>query len=235
MRNARLVIGQIASPLPQGDDLSAYDLIVSSLPNFVKQFRQMGIPSELNRLAFEPGGLEHVDAGGRSPVPLSFVGSLSPIHGERIRLLETLCPGLDVQVWGQLQEVSVERSPIGRCYRGQAWGEEMYRIFRNSQITLNHHIGLAESYANNSRLYEATGMGPLLVTDFKSNLTEMFEPEREVAVYRTAEECSEVICYYLEHESDRREIALAGQKRTLREHTYYHRMQELADVVKKAL
>jgi spore maturation protein CgeB len=61
----------------------------------------------------------------------------------------------------------------------------------------------------------------------------MFEPGREVVAYRTPEECVEVIQYYLDHDNEREAIASAGQQRTLREHTHYHRMLELIDIVQK--
>ena len=41
------------------------------------------------------------------------------------------------------------------------------------------------------RLFEATGVGTLLVTDWKKNLHEMFEPGKEVIVYHSPEECAE--------------------------------------------
>ena len=59
----------------------------------------------------------------------------------------------------------------------------------------------------------------------------MFELGKEVIAYRTPEECAELIWHYLEHESEREEIARAGQQRTLQEHTNYQRMQELVDIV----
>jgi spore maturation protein CgeB len=85
------------------------------------------------------------------------------------------------------------------------------------------------------RLFEATGMGTMLITDWKVNLHKMFEPGKEVITYRTAEECADLIHYYLEHDTERETIARAGQERTLREHTYYQRMRELDNFVGKYL
>jgi len=110
----------------------------------------------------------------------------------------------------------------------------MYEILRSSRLTLNQH-GNKEPYANNCRLYEATGMGTCLVTDWKPDLHELFEPGKEVVAYRSAEECVELIRYYLDHDDEREAIARAGQQRTLREHTYYHRMQELVEIVRNHL
>ena len=111
----------------------------------------------------------------------------------------------------------------------------MLRVLHQSRITLNHHIDVAGDYAGNIRLFEATGMGSLLVTDWKKNLHEMFEPDREIVAYRTPEECVEKVEYYLTHDDEREAIARAGQQRTLRDHTFRQRMQELEGIVLKYL
>jgi len=109
----------------------------------------------------------------------------------------------------------------------------MYRILAESQIGLNRHIDLSERFANNMRLFEATGVGTLLLTDWKDNLHELFEVGKEVVAYRTPQECAELVKHYLEHDGERRAVAKAGQERTLRDHTYQQRMKELADIVRK--
>jgi spore maturation protein CgeB len=125
-----------------------------------------------------------------------------------------------------------DNSPLRKCFKGMAWGMAMYQILHDSRITLNHHIGVSNAYANNMRLYEATGVGTLLLTDWKQNLPELFEPGEEVVVYRNPEECVEAAQYYLEHEEERKRIAALGQKRTLRDHTYGHRMREFLAILK---
>jgi len=231
----RLLVGQVASPFPEGGDYSCYDLVVSSLPNIVDYFRKLAIPSELHRLGFEPRVLEKFKDKSEAAIPVSFVGNLFEAHGSRVRWLEHLCQRLDIRVWGIGIEGLPSDSPIRRCYMGTAWAIEMYQILHRSKITLNHHIDVAGAYANNLRLYEATGVGTLLITDWKENLHEMFEPGKEVVAYRNPEECAELIEYHLQHEDERKAIARAGQQRTLKEHTYYHRMQELVDIVGKYL
>ena len=111
----------------------------------------------------------------------------------------------------------------------------MYGILQQSRITLNYHIDLAEDFANNLRLFEATGAGTLLLTDSKRNLHELFDPGREVVVYHNPDDCVELARSYLEHEGERNAIAKAGQRRTLRDHTYRLRMQELAALFESRL
>lgn len=231
----RLLVGQhAATKLPDSEDWGCYDLVISSFPPTVDWFRQKAIPAELNRLGFEPNVFSYLRDNQES-IAVSFVGSFIPdIHSSRVTFLETVCAHVDIETWGPSVSHIRPDSPILRYYNGQAWGRDMYQILRNSKITLNHH-GDIEPYANNHRLYEATGVGTLLITDWKENLHEMFEPYREVVAYRSPEECIELIKYYLEHDNERREIARAGQQRTLKEHTYYRRMQELVDTIQKYL
>jgi len=230
----RLLIGSHGSPLPEDRDFGVYDLVLSVVENFVDYFRGEGVNSELLRLGFEPLVLERLNGTERS-TPVSFVGQLSAAHASRREWLEYLSQRIPMQVWAPSTNDLRDDSPVIRCHRGPAWGIEMYKILCQSFMTLNHHIDVAGAYAGNARLFEATGVGTLLVTDWKKNLHEMFEPGKEVVAYRSAEECVEMVQYYLEHDEERKAIARAGQQRTLRDHTYYQRMQEFADIVQKYL
>jgi spore maturation protein CgeB len=107
----------------------------------------------------------------------------------------------------------------------------MYRLLRDARISLNRHIAEAEGHANNMRLYEATGVGSMLLTDEGSNLSELFEPGREVVTYAGVDDLIEKARHYLAHEDERLTIAQAGQARTLRDHTYEVRMGELAQIL----
>ena len=230
----RLVIGQCAAPLSKSVSLRGYDLMISSLPNFVQRFRREGLKAELHRLAFEPRVLEVLDKPKES-IAASFVGTLSRDHRARVQLMEHLCQRTPLLVWGQGVKNLPSNSPIHNRYRGAAWGKPMYDILRDSRVTVNHHIGIARQFANNLRLFEATGVGTLLVTDWKENLQEMFEPGQEVLTYRTPAECAALVQHYSNQPQEAAGIGCEGQRRTLREHTYARRMQELMDILRERL
>jgi spore maturation protein CgeB len=232
----RLLVGQhAATKLRPENDYSVYDLVVSSFPPTLDWCRQKGISAEMNRLGFEPRVLSYLKGDDRT-FDVTFIGSVFPgIHNSRAEFLETLCNRIErVKIWGTGVDHLSLSSPVRRCYMGPAWGLEMYQILGKSKITMNHHGDVAP-YANNMRLYEATGVGTLLVTDWKDNLHEMFEPGKEVIAYKSSEECSELVQYYLSRIEERESIARAGQERTLAEHTYFQRMQELVEIVQKRL
>lgn len=221
-----LLVGQIAAPWHAPDDDRAYDLIVTSLPNFVQQFEHRGIRSFYNRLGFAPSVLASVPEVNRD-LAVTFVGTLSSHHAERIRLLEILAERTRLNIWGMgIDEVSGQ-SPIRRCYRGQAWGRDMFAIFRRSQIVINQHIGIAGQYANNMRLYEATGCGATLVTDRKNNLHEIFQIGSEVVDYGNPEECLARIEELLNEPDRCAAIGSRGQSRTCGDHSYVRRTAEL--------
>ncbi|HKQ45308.1 MAG TPA: glycosyltransferase [Rhizomicrobium sp.] len=229
MKPARCrLIGQIAAPLPANTDFSAYDLVISSLPNLVDWFRRHGFKAELNRLAFEPSILDKLGPQPVRDIDLSFVGSLSPEHRGRIRLLETIAAQAPLKIWGNGMELLPRSSPLHACYQGEAWGRDMYAVLRRSRITLNNHLDLAGPWANNMRLYEATGMGTLLLTDAKQNLAEIFTPGEEVADYRDAEDCVAQIHRYLKDEGSRAAIAAAGQHKAITVQNYAGRTAEIA-------
>ena len=230
----RLLVGLHGAPLPAVWDPDVYDLMLSCVDNFVDHFRSLGLRSERLRFAFEPSLLERI-SGTASTIPISFVGNVSTSHASRMRWLEHVCGHASVQVWIPATPGLPDKSAITRHRHEAAWGLEMYEVLHRSSMTLNHHIDVAEAYAGNLRLFEATGVGTLLVTDWKKNIHEMFEPGKEVVTYRTPEECVELVRYYLDHDDERRAIAAAGQQRTLRDHTYHQRMQELVSLVQKHL
>jgi hypothetical protein len=230
----RLLVGQhTATPLPAKYDWHAYDVMISSFPPTLRWFESLGVRTELHRLGFDPSVLTRLN-GTAGRYEVSFVGSLAPIHRARIDCLERVCRDCPVDVWTGDSSGLRAHSPIKARIRGEAWGLAMYLALQGSRITLNHH-GSIPPYANNMRLYEATGVGTLLITDWKENLPDMFEPECEVVTYRTPEECVEKIRFFLGHEDERKAIAEAGQRRTLRCHTYRQRMEELVQIVGRYL
>jgi len=235
--DVKLIVGQIAYGLSPTLDLSVYDLILTSFPHFVDRFRQMGGSCEYFRIGFGAKTLQRLE-DTRRRYPIVFVGTYSGRtgpHAAGTRLLEYVTSRAPVQFWGQGQNALQPDSPIRQTFHGEAWGIDMYKVLAQGGIVLNRHAEWAERYANNMRLYEATGVGAMLLTDDKDNLNNLFQVGKEVVAYRSQYDCAERLEYYLDHEDERAAIAAAGQRRTLNEHTYHHRMQELVQIIDRYL
>jgi hypothetical protein len=233
----RLVVGQIASKPPGVEVLGGFDLITTSFPHFVESFRAAGIDSEYFKIGFYERVLDRLRDTGIDPSPaadrphaVSFIGGLDPtVHGSGVALLERLSARVPIDVWGYGAQGS--RVPN----HGEAWGLDMYRVLGTSRISLNRHIDVAKGYANNMRLFETTGVGALLFTEEAPNLADLFAPGQEVVTYANEDDLVEKIQHYLQHDDERAEIAAAGQRRTLSEHTYRRRMSELAVLLEQRL
>ncbi|MCK4788756.1 MAG: glycosyltransferase [Desulfobacteraceae bacterium] len=233
----KLIIGQNASYCENLGELYEYlryyDLFLSSFPHYVSGIRELGKSSEYFRLGFYDKVLDYVPSFSQRDIDISFVGGVGSQWKSGPDTFEKVATKFNFTFWSESIKSLPDDSPLRKHYGGTAYGLDMYRICARSKIVLNRHADASENYANNCRLYEATGMGALLVTEMKDNLGELFEPDKEVVTYSSADEAVEKIQYYLNHESARTTIAKAGQERTLREHTYYHRMQELCEIISK--
>lgn len=232
--HVRLVVGQIACPLPPESFLKGYDLILTSFPHFVDRLRTLGVASEYFRIGFDERVLSLLGPV-KKDIDFSFVGGISRNHGGATPVLDYLAHTMDMRVFGYGAESLPSGSPIKQRHGGEVWGLDMYRALARSHITLNRHINVAENNANNMRLYEATGVGAMLLTDRKDNLHELFDIGREVEAYSSKEEAAELVRFYLDHPDEAQRIAKAGQARTLREHTYAQRMRELVPILKRYL
>ncbi len=232
--SVRLIVGQIACPLPTSHYLKAFDLILTSFPHYVDRLRNIGPAAEYFRIGFDPIVLDELGAVARVR-RCTFVGGISPAHGGRTRFLEQVARGVDIEFFGYGADTLARDSPILPKHRGEAWAMDMYRVLAQSRITVNVHIDVAENFANNMRLYEATGCGALLLTDEKDNLDDLFRTGDEVVAYRSVDDAIDKIRHYMQHPDEAAAIARAGQQRTLSEHTYRHRMEELSEILDRYL
>jgi spore maturation protein CgeB len=228
-KQCRLIVGQIASPAPPPERLRRFDLILTSFPHFVERLRRLGVDSEYFPLAFDERLDDAAAADGTREYPVVFVGGVDPrVHAAGTALLERVADAADLNVWGYGADALPAGSPLRSRYHGEAWGLAMYDVLARAQIVVNRHIDVAEGYANNMRMFEATGSGALLITEAAPNLADLFEPGGEVVTYAGADGLVEAVRRYANDDGARLEIARAGHARTMRDHTYARRIPELA-------
>jgi spore maturation protein CgeB len=158
---------------------------------------------------------------------VSFVGR---VYGKRVKLIERLRKkGLRVLVRGK------------GWPEGRATQEEMIQIFNQSRINLNFSASAKEvnwfkhkflgrrrpPKQIKGRNFEIPGCGGFMLTDDADNLSDYYAPDKEIALFHDDSDLLTKIVYYLDHETERAQIALAGYQRTIREHTYAQRFAEL--------
>lgn len=229
-----LVVGQISCPWPGDEIIKRYDLLFTSFPHYVHRIRALGVKCELLQIGF--GGrsiLERINYSGTRnnwafrDNDISFVGGvgydqqgghwsagtdfLNAIAKEFKNKFKWYGYGY------QLLDKEKHKALI-ETYQGEAWGLHMYEIYSNTKIVVNRHGEVAQGYANNMRMFEATGVGALLLTEEAPNLSTYFN-DKECITYNNIDEAIHKISLHL-YDNSSKDIAEAGFFKTNSRHTY---------------
>jgi spore maturation protein CgeB len=116
--------------------------------------------------------------------------------------------------------------------------EELIQLYSRSHISLGflevhdrHDPTKIVTRHLHLREFEAPMSGALYCTGYMDELTEFYEPDKEVLMYRNEQELYEKVRYYLAHSDQAEMVRCAGHRRALAHHTYHTRFQKLfADI-----
>ncbi len=102
-------------------------------------------------------------------------------------------------------------------------------VFRNSKINLNISLRSITSGIP-LRCFEIMGAGGFLLTNYQADFDDCYVAGEDYVYFESIEDMMGKIEYYLSHEKERADIAQNGYRRTLNEHSYVLRWQEMIDV-----
>ncbi|AFY32515.1 glycosyltransferase [Calothrix sp. PCC 7507] len=127
----------------------------------------------------------------------------------------------------ELRNYGIEVDCFGHGWAsGQISTEEVPRIMRESVISLNFANSIGENQIK-ARTFEVPGAGGFLVTEYTPGLEKHYTLGKEIEVFHNIPELVKKIKYFLEHPQERDAVAWAGFERTISEHTYEMRMEEV--------
>ena len=182
---------------------------------------------------------------------VSFVGLAHGNRGKIIQKLEKI--GIKVKCWGvgwPAGRVSQEemmrifsQSKINLNFTkssGKIW-KELISIFLRRDYKRSIKVNNPMHWIDNvrslipsmwskqikGRNFEVPGCGAFLLTEYVDHLEDYYDIGREVECFRSSRELAEKIDYYLKHEEEREKIAKAGYERTMREHTWEKRFNDI--------
>ena len=243
----KLLVAWISTPFHASLKFNDIDLILSSTPDFVSTFRAQGISSEYLLPAFDTRIVKLLPES-KKDIAFSFVGGWSDVHVNRKKALEFLVTSTPIQLWGygyfqksySRRSVSFytnllfpKKDPIMNQYRGEVWGLDMYSILQRSLLTFNIHEALLNGRVGNMRMFEASGVGTLILNDEGSNLSELFISGKEIETYANFEEAVEKVNYYAQHPDKAIEMGKNAQARTIKDYNYKNYIQQLFSYFKK--
>ena len=111
--------------------------------------------------------------------------------------------------------------------------EYVCRSKLNLCVTRGAHASVYAS--SSSRPFELGALGACVVANPYLGIEEWFEPEKEIIIVTSAEEAIERYRHLLKNETERLAIGRAARRRVLKQHTFRHRAEELAAIIRQYL
>jgi hypothetical protein len=108
--------------------------------------------------------------------------------------------------------------------------EEYVPLYHRTKIGFNVH-NRGDYTIGGYRLFELPGNGVMQISDGGPYLDTYFEVGTEIVRHTGADDLIDKIRYYLDHEEERKAIALAGYRRVMRDHRAAHRFQQGAEMI----
>jgi spore maturation protein CgeB len=186
---------------------------------------------------------------------VTFVGQA---YGERPNYIRYLYDnGIDVRVWGRgWNEFSLIKK-IKRFLRrknyniSSAWlprkiighvlsDTKMIKMYSRSKINLgfsscgNTHKEKNRITQIRLRDFEVPMSGGFYLVEYMKELEEFFEIGKEIVCYKNKNDLVEKIKFYLNNDSEREKIRLAGRERCLRDHTWQKRFKKVFCEINKS-
>jgi len=147
-------------------------------------------------------------------------------------------------------EAAASLKPFGISIYGEPFwekivGKESYKgpidyyssaiatLYRTSRINLNISKYQLKTTVN-QRVFDCPLCNGFLLTDFREDIEDYFDIDRDVAVFHDLADLKKKVAFYLDHEEKAKAIAERGKETILEKHTYKHRLEEMASRVRAA-
>ena len=183
-------------------------------------------------------------------IDVSFVGQYKSGRGSVVRALKDI--GVDISCFGfgwpngkvsqeQMMDIfSSSKISLNLTDRKSIWDPSIIaRIFFKKSVNRIvpdfHFIDNINAWLHfptqhtHARPFELAGCRAFVISGWSEDIGEYYEEGKEMVFYRNRRELVEKVQYYLApaHDAERDAIARAGYERTVREHTYQKRFEEI--------
>jgi spore maturation protein CgeB len=217
-----------------------YDIVVTHERSTVELYRSLGC-AEVHHLAFAADieRFRPVTPAAAYRCDVCFIGQAFWNRVETFDAIAEELAGLNVFIAGGLWERLKHYRLLKRAIRpGWLPVDESVLRYNGAKIVINLHRTAEPGSDNanasglpglsvNPRTFEIAACGAFQLTDRRPDLEAYYRPGFELETFDSPAELAAKIRHYLKHDDERRRIAVRGLARTLREHTYTHRVGSL--------
>lgn len=203
---------------------SVYDIFVIFDHPLEKNLKAIG----RKNIYYLPFGAEiHHNKKLKKEYEMSFVGTWRPSRERRLsKLVE-----FDLNIW---VDPRWSKSSLRKFFRGGRISQnEMITVIKKSKINLNIYFDGWKLDGAALRIFETTGCGEFLLSEYKHSLEKLYKLDKEIVCYKTIKEQKQKIKYFLKNDIEREAVAKAGYDRAKKDHTWEKRLKELLKIVSK--
>ncbi len=151
----------------------------------------------------------------------------------RKRCLEQTLPFDPLIVGDSGWRITFKHAPYPWHWRPELnYYEELPRFYPACDINFNCTSKQMKG-AVNQRVFDIPATGSFVLTDWREQIENLFEPDSEVVCYRRPDEAPDLLRHYLRHPGARRAVATAARRRILAQHTYEHRLRTLIRIMRE--
>lgn len=146
-------------------------------------------------------------------IDVSFVGQK---YGDREELLKDIP---EVEVYGSGWD------------SGFVDYKELSKILASSKISINFSKGADGNKQVKLRSFEICACNTLCLCEKVNGIEEFYVPDQEIVLFEGKQDLISKIDYYLQHEDERKKIALAGYNKTISKYTWEHRLTNIFEEI----
>lgn len=238
----KLILGWRAATIPDGIDWKAFDVILSHLTICRRKALELGAKAVEHFFPGMPAFLAEAVDNEDKKYDVIFSGQWTQEHQKRNRFIELVGRAstrsersFSFTLFIAADKPELLPSTVTPYNQGPLWGMDMYHALKESRIVINAESDLAQGEAGNMRLFEVTGVGSFLLTEYHPNICEYFEPGVEIETFRDEKDLTDKILYYLAHPDEREAIAKRGQQRCFQQYSMQIRAAEFDRVIRRYL
>ncbi|MCL5030010.1 MAG: glycosyltransferase [Bacteroidetes bacterium] len=200
-----------------------FDFICTTANSALPKYKKLGISERVIKTQWACNHELYVPYNVEKDIDISFIGQP---HGDRKELIEKIIKaGIDIKIFGFNWE-KYPRIPF----------HQMVRVFSRSKINLNlSNSSTMIGQQIKGRNFEIPGTKSFLLTSNAENLEEYYENGKEIVIFDSVKDLIAKTKYYLSHPAKRESIAQNAFKRTIAEHTWHHRYNEIFSFVNHAV
>ena len=234
--------------------LPYYNWQVTTDPDMIPEYQKIGYKNVIlsqwacDHFTYKPQNLPKI-------YDVTFIGAA---HGNRKKQVSKLKKaGIDVQCWGSgWTQGRVSQEDMLKIWSqikinlnfakssGILW-KELASIFLHRKYDDKIHFTNPKYWFDNAktafasltknqikgRNFEVPGCQTFFLSEYVPHLEDYYEVGKEIECFKNIPELIEKIKYYLEHQQEREKIAKAGYERTIRDHTFEKRFNEIFKIM----